>query len=106
VAVFQPHLFSRTASHGIAMGQALAAADLAVVAEIYAAREQPVAGVTSALVVEAAKSAGGQVVYEPDRSRLTERVRDLNPPGGVFLTLGAGDKTKVGRELVEWLRAA
>jgi UDP-N-acetylmuramate--alanine ligase len=106
VAVFQPHLFSRTASHGIAMGQALAAADLAVVAEIYAAREQPVAGVTAALVVDAAKLAGGQVVYEPDRSRLTERVRDLIKPGDVVLTLGAGDITKVGRELVEWLRAA
>lgn len=106
VAVFQPHLFSRTASHGTAMGQALAAADLAVVAEIYAAREQPVAGVTAALVVDAAKSAGAQVVYEPDRSRLTERVRDLIKPGDVVLTLGAGDITKVGRELVEWLRAA
>jgi UDP-N-acetylmuramate--alanine ligase len=106
VAVFQPHLFSRTASHGIAMGQALAAADLAVVAEIYAAREQPVAGVTAALVVDAAKLAGGQVVYEPDRSRLTERVRDLIKPGDVVLSLGAGDITKVGRELVEWLRAA
>ena len=41
VAVFQPHLYSRTAAHGEAMGQALAAADLVFVTEIYAAREQP-----------------------------------------------------------------
>jgi UDP-N-acetylmuramate--alanine ligase len=106
VAVFQPHLFSRTAIHGASMGQALAAADLAIVAEIYAAREQPMAGVTSALVVDAAKAAGATVVYEPDRAKLTSRVRDLIRPGDVVLTLGAGDITTVGRELVEWLKAA
>jgi UDP-N-acetylmuramate--alanine ligase len=99
-------LFSRTAIHGASMGQALAAADLAIVAEIYAAREQPMAGVTSALVVDAAKAAGATVVYEPDRAKLTSRVRDLIRPGDVVLTLGAGDITTVGRELVEWLKAA
>lgn len=106
VAVFQPHLFSRTAVHGAAMGQALAAADLAIVAEIYAAREQPMAGVTAGLVAEAARAAGAAVVYEPDRARLTSRVRDLIRPGDVVLTMGAGDITRVGRELVEWLKAA
>jgi UDP-N-acetylmuramate--alanine ligase len=51
VAVFQPHLFSRTALHGEALGKALAAADIVVVAPIYAAREQPQPGVTHHLVV-------------------------------------------------------
>lgn len=106
VAVFQPHLFSRTATHGVAMGQALAEADLAIVAGIYAAREQPMAGVTAALVADAAKAAGATVVYEPDREKLTGRVRDLIRKGDVVITLGAGDITKVGRELVEWLKAA
>ena len=46
VAVFQPHLYSRTAEHGDAMGRALAAADLVIVTEIYAAREQPIPGVS------------------------------------------------------------
>ena len=46
VAVFQPHLYSRTAAHGQAMGEALAAADLVIVTEIYPAREQPIAGVS------------------------------------------------------------
>src|SRR5438034_447152 len=58
VAVFQPHLFSRTALHGEALGKALAAADVVVVAPIYAAREQPQAGVTHHLVVRGATRAG------------------------------------------------
>ena len=48
VAVFQPHLYSRTAAHGQAMGEALAAADLVFVTEVYAAREQPIAGSAAA----------------------------------------------------------
>ena len=54
VAVFQPHLYSRTAAHGEAMGEALAAADLVFVTEIYAAREQPMAGVSGQQVADAA----------------------------------------------------
>src|SRR5207237_996164 len=57
VAVFQPHLFSRTALHGEALGRALAAADVVVVAPIYAAREQPLAGVRAELVARGAAPA-------------------------------------------------
>src|SRR5512134_2047568 len=63
VAVFQPHLFSRTQAQGGAMGQALAAADLVIVTEIYAAREQPVSGVSGQLVADAAAAAGAEVSF-------------------------------------------
>jgi UDP-N-acetylmuramate--alanine ligase len=106
VAVFQPHLYSRTAQHAEAMGQALAAADLAIITEIYAARERPVPGVSGGQVAEAAVRAGAQCLYVPDRSELTRRVFEALKPGDVVLTLGAGDVTRVGRELVQWLAAA
>ncbi len=106
VAVFQPHLFSRTAAHHGAMGAALTAADLALVTDIYPAREQPLPGVTGQLVADAAVAAGATVVYEPDRARLRERLLELTREGDIVLTLGAGDITRVGRELVAWLRAA
>jgi UDP-N-acetylmuramate--alanine ligase len=106
VAVFQPHLFSRTREHGGAMGRALAAADIAIVTEIYPAREQPIPGVTARLVADAAAQAGAAVLFEPDKSRLGERIRTVARPGDVVLTLGAGDITRVGRDLVAWLRAA
>ncbi len=106
VAVFQPHLFSRTAEHHGAMGQALVAADLALVTEIYPAREQPMPGVTSQLVVDAARAAGAAVIYEPDKQQLRQRLLEVTRAGDVVLTLGAGDITRIGRELVAWLRAA
>ncbi len=109
VAVFQPHLFSRTAAHGTAMGVALAAADVAVVTEIYAAREQPMPGITGRTVAEAAETEGKgsvRVLFEPDKSRLQDRLLELVRAGDIIITLGAGDITRVGRELIQWLRAA
>ncbi len=108
IAVFQPHLFSRTAQHGVAMGRALAVADVAIVTEIYPAREQPLPGVTGRTVAEAASEAPSRatVVFEPNRSVVPDRVLEQARPGDVVLTLGAGDITRVGRELVAWLRAA
>ena len=106
VAVFQPHLYSRTIAHGAAMGQALAAADLVFVTEIYAAREQPVPGVSGRQVAEAAVKAGADARFEPVRAEVGRRVRDALEPGDVVLTLGAGDITRVAPELVRWLSAA
>jgi UDP-N-acetylmuramate--alanine ligase len=106
VAVFQPHLYSRTIAHGEAMGQALAAADLVFVTEIYAAREQPVPGVSGRQVAEAAAHAGADARFEAVRADVSRRVRDALKPGDVVLTLGAGDITRVAPELVRWLSAA
>jgi UDP-N-acetylmuramate--alanine ligase len=105
VAVFQPHLFSRTQAQGGAMGQALAAADLVIVTEIYAAREQPVIGVSGRMVADAAAAAGAEVSFVPVRGELTRRVADALRPGDVVLTLGAGDITRAGHELAQWLAA-
>ncbi|MDX2194123.1 MAG: UDP-N-acetylmuramate--L-alanine ligase [Gemmatimonadales bacterium] len=103
VAVFQPHLFSRTQVHGEAMGRALAAADVVVVTEIYGAREQPVPGVSGRAVAEASGRAGRTAHFEPDRAAVTGTVAGLVRAGDVVLTLGAGDITRVGPELVRAL---
>src|SRR5881296_1465980 len=100
VAVFQPHLFSRTALHGEALGRALAAADVVVVAPIYGAREQPLPGVTAALVARGAVRAGATTVALRERATLTERVAERVEAGDVVFTLGAGDITRVGPELL------
>src|SRR5690242_19332344 len=103
VAVFQPHLFSRTALHGDALGRALAAADVVVVAPIYAAREQPMPGVSAELVARGATRAGATTVAVRDRASLTDRVAETVRTGDVVFTLGAGDVTRVGPELIERL---
>ena len=105
IAVFQPHLYSRTALHGEALGKALAAADMVVVAPIYGAREQPLAGVTHHLVVRGATRAGAATVAVRDRAGLTSHVARAVREGDVVFTLGAGDITKVGPELLEILGA-
>ena len=100
VAVFQPHLFSRTALHGDALGRALAAADVVVVAPIYAAREQPLPGVSADIVARGAARAGATTVAVRERAGLTGRVAETVRPGDVVFTLGAGDITRVGPELL------
>jgi len=100
VVVFQPHLYSRTAAQGPALGAALATADLVVIAPIYGAREAPQPGVTSALVATAAAGAGAETVVVGDRDALTDRVAGELRSGDLVLTLGAGDVTRVGPELV------
>src|SRR5438094_399628 len=100
VAVFQPHLFSRTALHGEALGRALAAADVVVVAPIYAAREQPLAGVSAELVARGAARAGATTIAVGERAGLTERVVETGRAGDVVFTRGAGDITRVGSELL------
>jgi UDP-N-acetylmuramate--alanine ligase len=106
--VFQPHLYSRTRLFADQFGRALAAgADLVVVADVYAAREDPEPGVDGALVAGAAIRARPDLdcVYEPDRAVLAATVATLVQPGDLVLTLGAGDITTLADELAPLLSA-
>jgi UDP-N-acetylmuramate--alanine ligase len=106
VAVFQPHLYSRTRLFAAEFGRALAGgADLVVVTDVYAAREDPEPGVDGALVAGAARQARPDLdcVYEPDRAALAARVAALLQPGDLVLTLGAGDITTLADELAPLL---
>ena len=105
VAVFQPHLYSRTQEHGETMGRVLAAADVVVVADVYGAREQPRANVTGKIVADAATASGAMVLYEPLRDELAVETAALLREGDVLITLGAGDVTRVGPEIRALWRA-
>ena len=106
ICVFQPHLYSRTQLLGAELGRALAGADLVVVTEVYAAREKPIAGVSGTTVAAAAREAGRPVEWVPDRRMLAQRLVKLVDDGDVVLTLGAGDITEVGPELLRRLTGA
>lgn len=105
VAVFQPHLYSRTGQLARELGQALALADVAVVLDVYPARE-PAAehpGVSGLLVAEAAAdAAGGRAVYWLPTFAAAEPVlrRELRA-GDLCLVMGAGDVNALGHRLVE-----
>jgi UDP-N-acetylmuramate--alanine ligase len=107
VAVFQPHLYSRTRDFADDFGAALAEADAVVVMDVYPAREEPLPGVSGALVADACLRAGcADVTYVPDRQRLMEVVRHRAAEAAMVLTLGAGDIDALGEVLVDELRLA
>ncbi|MFF7196525.1 UDP-N-acetylmuramate--L-alanine ligase [Streptomyces sp. NPDC008079] len=96
LVVFQPHLFSRTRELATEMGAALALADASVVLDIYPAREDPIPGVTSALIIDAARAAGADVTAEHDKQAVPDVVAGMAKPGDLVLTMGAGDVTDLG----------
>ncbi|MFJ8044375.1 UDP-N-acetylmuramate--L-alanine ligase [Kitasatospora sp. NPDC096147] len=103
LVVFQPHLFSRTQQLSEEMGQALALADASVVLDIYPAREDPVPGVTSELIIDAARRAGADVRAEHVFADAPAVLAALARPGDLVLTMGAGDVTDLGPEIVSRL---
>jgi UDP-N-acetylmuramate--alanine ligase len=104
VAVFQPHLYSRTQAQHVALGEALSTAGLAVVTEVYGAREAPIPGVSGRMVYDAVLKRGTPAEFAPDRSELLEMVAGAVHSGDVVLTLGAGDITTLGPDLLARLR--
>ncbi|WP_231988733.1 UDP-N-acetylmuramate--L-alanine ligase [Mycobacterium sp. 1274761.0] len=102
IVVFQPHLYSRTAAFAREFGQALDGADEVFVLDVYAAREQPMAGVSGATIAE---HVGKPVHYVPDFSAVAELVANAVHSGDVVVTMGAGDVTMLGPEIVAALQA-
>lgn len=102
LVVFQPHLYSRTKEFAAEFGRALDAADEVFVLDIYGAREQPLAGVSGASVAE---HVSVPARYLPNFSAVAEQVAAAAGPGDVIVTMGAGDVTLLGPEIVTALRA-
>ena len=105
VAVFQPHRYSRTQHLGRQLGAALAAADLAVITDVYGAGEQPVPGVAGKMVVDGLLSERprARVAYLPKRGEVAGFVAGRVEPGDLVLTIGAGDITMLADELLHAL---
>ena len=100
-AVFQPHLYSRTRDLATDFGRSLLGADAAWVTDVYAAREEPIPGVSGALVVDAARASGHRNVRYVDHWReLPPRLAETVAVSEVVLTMGAGDVFKLGQQLV------
>jgi UDP-N-acetylmuramate--alanine ligase len=106
IGAFQPHLYSRTRYLHDEFGKALNNCDLAIVTDIYGAREEPEPGISGKLVIDSALkwSPNANVAYIP-------RTRDIVPlllrelrPGDLLLTIGAGDIFKVGEDLLAALQ--
>ena len=102
VLAFQPHLYSRTRDLQVDFAEALGAADVVLLCDIYGAREVPEPGVTSALIGD--RITAGVLHWHGPRSHAAEALRAVVRAGDVVVTMGAGDITKTGPELLEALR--
>ncbi|MEU4832772.1 UDP-N-acetylmuramate--L-alanine ligase [Streptosporangium sp. NPDC023615] len=105
IAVFQPHLYSRTRFFADEFGTALGLADEAIVLDVYGAREDPEPGVSGALVAGKVALPAERVAYAPDRNGVPALVAARARPGDIVLTMGAGDVTELGPRIVAELAA-
>ncbi|AWS42071.1 UDP-N-acetylmuramate--L-alanine ligase [Streptosporangium sp. 'caverna'] len=105
IAVFQPHLYSRTRFFADEFGIALGLADEAIVLDVYGAREDPEPGVSGALVAGKVPLPADRVAYVPQRESVPALVAGRARPGDIVLTMGAGDVTELGPKIVAELAA-
>ncbi|HEY8653083.1 MAG TPA: UDP-N-acetylmuramate--L-alanine ligase [Dermatophilaceae bacterium] len=111
VVVFQPHLYSRTRDFAAELATALSPADVVIVMDVYAAREDPLPGVTGALIADRLLEAvqrhpneGERFVrFVPSWSDVAPLVAQLAEPGDLVVTVGAGDVTMIGPEILRLL---
>ncbi len=103
VAIFQPHRFSRTQALAAEFGAAFEGADQVIFMDVYGAGEEAIPGVSGKLLVDAVcrASPGRRVAFFPHRADMLRFTRSVTRPGDLVLTMGAGDVTGVGEELLE-----
>ncbi len=104
VAVFQPHLYSRTRDFHEEFGRTLLESDLLVVTDIYPAREKPMPGITGELVHDSARKLGHKnAYYIPRVEDVASFLKRMVKKNDMVITLGAGDVYKLGAELLKSL---
>ncbi|MGI6128640.1 MAG: UDP-N-acetylmuramate--L-alanine ligase [bacterium] len=104
ICVFQPHRYTRTKFLHREFGEAFDLADLVIVTDIYAAGEQPIAGVSANLIIDSIKAhAGPSAVHVPDLQDVVSYLTGVLQPGDLVLTMGAGNVSTIGNQLVKAL---
>jgi UDP-N-acetylmuramate--alanine ligase len=105
IAIFQPHLYSRTRDFYKEFGKSFFDSDILIVTDIYPAREEPVAGITGELIVSKAKEFGHkEVFYIPRKEAIIPFLSGILKENDLVITIGAGDIYKIGENLVSVLK--
>ncbi len=102
VVVFQPHLYSRTRDFYKEFGRSFLNSDLFICTDVYPAREKPIENVSGKMIADIAKDYGHKnVIYEPDKTKIPQLLLDVQKPGDLIITMGAGDIWKYGEKFIE-----
>ena len=106
IAVFQPHLFSRTRDFYAEFGRSFLNSDVFICTDVYPARENPIEGITGKLIADAAKNFGHKnVIYQEDKNKVPELLQTLVKDDDIIITMGAGDIWKYGEMFVSEYKA-
>ncbi len=106
VAVFQPHLYSRTQDLYKEFGLSFSDAEVLVITDVYPSREKPIEGVTGKLISDTAEQYGHKnVIYVEDKADVTETLKEISKAGDIIITMGAGDIYKYGEEFAKELES-
>lgn len=106
IAVFQPHRYSRTRTLHREFGECFSSADTVLITDVYGAGEAPQPGVSGKLIVDSICEIDGRpadVYYIPEQREIARVLRSISGPKDTVLTMGAGDISGVGDELLKLL---
>ena len=105
IAVFQPHLYTRTRDFYQEFGRSFLNSDIFICTDVYPAREKPVEGITGQLVADAAKKFGHRnVLYIQDKTEIPHTLIELIKENDILVTMGAGDIWKFNQEFINMLK--
>lgn len=105
VAVFQPHLFTRTRDFQLEFGRSFLNSDVFICTDVYPAREKPIEGITGELIANAAKKFGHKhVIYIKDKNDISQTLYEIKQKDDIIITMGAGDIYKYGEKFAEMLK--
>ena len=106
VAVFQPHLYSRTQDLYKEFGLSFSDAEVLLITDVYPSREKPIEGVTGKLISDTAEQYGHKnVIYVEDKADVTATLKEISKAGDIIITMGAGDIYKYGEEFAKELES-
>ena len=106
VAVFQPHLYTRTRDFYQDFAKSFLDSDVFICTDVYPAREIPIQGISGKLITDAAEKFGHKnVIYVPDKKEIPDRLMEIVKPGDIVVTMGAGDIWKYGEEFIKKLKS-
>jgi UDP-N-acetylmuramate--alanine ligase len=104
VAVFQPHLYSRTKDFYQEFGRSFLNSDIFICTDVYPAREEPIPGISGQIIADAARKFGHKnVLYVPDKNMIPEELMEIKKEGDIIITMGAGDIWRYGEQFVSKL---
>lgn len=107
IAVFQPHLYSRTRDFYMDFARSFFQVDIVLFTDVYPAREKPIPGIDGKLIADTAIAMGHREVhYVQDKNQISEYLLQLVQPGDMVITLGAGDIWKMGNSFIDLLKNA